>query len=329
MSLEPWLLHRDFACGALSSASHQLLGACVAATGSALELEPSTARTIFMRQMLFFGALLSLVALANAYTVVADHARGGDPLPLWKPLVWEYSSCLLVWLLVPLLEWWLAKFPIDRDNGWRSLPAHLFATAPFSLLHTEGMVLLRRLAYRVVGERYDFGPFWDNWPYEYRKDFVTYCLFIAILLAFKIYGLWLEARARSQSDLASLEPHPADARPLGVHPAGAPLGRLIVRKRNREIILDAGDIDRIDADGNYVVIHAAGQSYRLRDSLEGLAARLGAQRFARVHRAHVVNIDRILEIQPWDHGDYRILLKDGSFLNFSRRYRSRLSALIR
>jgi hypothetical protein len=291
----------------------------VAAIESALELEPSTARKIFFRQMMFFAAVLSLVALANAYTVVADHARNGDPLRLWRPMVWEFSSTGVIWLMVPLLGWWLTKFPLAQHHWWRSLPAHLLATVPFSLLHTEGMVLLRQLVYRAVGYRYDFGPFWDNWLYEYRKDFVTYCMIVATLLAFRIYGLWLEARARKQGDLASLDSQPA----------GAPLGRLIVRKRNREIILDAGDIDRIDADGNYVIIHAAGQSYRLRDSLEGLAGRLGEQRFARVHRAHVVNIDRILEIQPWEHGDYRILLKDGSFLNFSRRYRSRLSELIR
>jgi len=291
----------------------------LAETESPLELEPSTARKLFLRQTLFFAALLSLVALENAYTAVADHARSGNPLPLWRPMVWEYSSNLLIWLLVPLLAGWLARFPLAQQRWKRNLPAHLLATAVFSLLHTEGMVLLRQLAYRAVGEHYDFGPFWDNWLYEYRKDFVTYCLIVLTLQAFRTYGLWLDARARKQHDLASLDPRPANA----------PLGRLIVRKRNREFILDAGDIDRIEADGNYVVIHAAGESYRLRDSLEGLAGRLGEQRFARVHRAHVVNIDRILEIQPWDHGDYRILLKDGSFLNFSRRYRNRLSELIR
>jgi two-component system LytT family response regulator len=102
-----------------------------------------------------------------------------------------------------------------------------------------------------------------------------------------------------------------------------------VRKRNREFLLDVDEIDRIEADGNYVTVHAGGESYRVRESLEGLAARLGGERFARVHRAHVVNIDRIREIQPWENGDYRILLKDGSFLNFSRRYRSRLTHLFR
>ena len=72
-----------------------------------------------------------------------------------------------------------------------------------------------------------------------------------------------------------------------------------------------------------------GSRHAMRATLESLEARLDPAQFARVHRAHVVNIDRIREIQPWENGDYRILLKDGSFLNFSRRYRSRLTHLIR
>jgi DNA-binding LytR/AlgR family response regulator len=58
-----------------------------------------------------------------------------------------------------------------------------------------------------------------------------------------------------------------------------------------------------------------------------LERKLDPARFARVHRGHIVNLDRIREIQPWDSGDYRIVLADGSFVNFSRRYRSRLSRL--
>ena len=288
-------------------------------TEAAQELNASVARKIFLWQMIFFGVLLVLSALGNGYTVLADHARGGDPLPTWKPMVWEFSSCLMIWLLVPPVSWWLGKFPLTRTDWWRSLPAHLLASAPFSLLHTAGMVLLRKLAYRSVHDSYDFGPFWDNWLYEYRKDYFSYFIIVGALLAFRIYGLWLDARGRGTDEITSLDPHNGDS----------PLERLVVRKRNREFILEPGDIDRLEADGNYVVIHAGGESYRLRNSLEGLTRRLGEQRFARVHRTHVVNIDRIREIQPWDHGDYRIVLKDGSFVNFSRRYRSRLTYLFR
>jgi hypothetical protein len=272
------------------------------------EAEPDTgppdARRLIARQMLILAPLLAVSALVNTYSVLTDRAREGHPLPLWAPLIWESSSNFVWWLLIPAFSWWFARRPIERADWWRNLPAHLLATVPFSLLHVGGMVSMRKLAYWAAGRTYDFGPFWDNWLYEYRKDCVSYCLFLGLLLAFRARGLRLT--------------NP-------VHQEDAPVSRLVVRKRNREFILDADDIDRLEADGNYVVVHATGQSYRLRDSLDRLARRLGEQRFARVHRTHVVNIERIREIQPWDHGDYRILLKDGSFLNFSRRYRSRLS----
>jgi hypothetical protein len=281
------------------------------------ELSPATARKIFVWQMVFLTVLATLSTISNTYTVVADRARSGRPLPFIAPLIWESSSHIVMLMLVPALAWWLAKFPITRESWWRSLPAHLLATAPFSLLHTQGMVLLRELAYRSAGMRYDFGPFWSNWVYEYRKDFLTYWMLIGTLLAFRVYGLWLDSRERKVA-----EQPPPDA-----PEKNAPLERLVVHKRNREFILETGAIDRLAADGNYVLVYAAGESYRLRDSLEGLAQRLGEARFVRVHRTHVVNIDRIREIQPWDHGDYRIVLKDGSFVNFSRRYRTRLSHL--
>jgi len=284
-------------------------------------------RTIFRRAMLFFAALLTLSAFVNSYSIVADRARSGNPLDLWRPMVWEFSSVLLLWLLIPAVAWLLGHFPLRRDNWWRSLPAHVLATVPFSLAHTLGMVLLRKIAYRIAGERYDFGPFWDNWLYEYRKDFFVYALIVAALSAFTIYSLWLQTQSRTEGQAAGLPPLTVAA-DAASDPA-PPLDRLVVRKRNREFILDAADIDRLESDGNYVNIHTAGESYRLRDSLEGLHRRLGEKRFARVHRAHVVNIDRIREIQPWDNGDYRIVLKDGSFVNFSRRYRGRLDRLFR
>ena len=89
------------------------------------------------------------------------------------------------------------------------------------------------------------------------------------------------------------------------------------------------DVDRVEADGNYVMVHAQGSAYPRRESLAALEKKLDGRRFVRVHRGHLVNVDRIREIQPWDHGDYRILLRDGSYVNLSRRYRGRLQHLLR
>ena len=102
-----------------------------------------------------------------------------------------------------------------------------------------------------------------------------------------------------------------------------------MRELNRQFILNVSDIDRIEADGNHVTVHAQGDVYPRRESLFALEKRLDGRQFVRVHRGHLVNIARIREIQPWDHGDYRIVLQDGSCVNLSRRYRSRLEHLLR
>jgi DNA-binding LytR/AlgR family response regulator len=168
---------------------------------------------------------------------------------------------------------------------------------------------------------YDFGAWWPNWFYEYRKDLVAYALILGGLQAFRTYRLWLQTQV---AEPAAAEAPPASGPTV---PESAPLERLVVKKLNREFILNAADIDRIDANGNYVTIYAQGNAWPLRESMAALERRLDPARFARVHRGHIVNLDRVREIQPWDSGDYRIKLADGSFVNFSRRYRSRLPQL--
>ena len=277
------------------------------------ELTPSTARRIAVWQMAFFAALLTAIAVSNVFTTLADNARGGYILPWWEPTSWEFSSVSVTWCLIFGVAWWLKRFPITAATWWRSLPAHLLITFPYSLTHVGAMVGIRKLVYGALGHSYDFGAWWPNWFYEYRKDLVAYGIIVAGLMAFRVYGLWLDSRGSAAATAA---------------PAGhSPLERLVVRKLNREFILSIGDIDRIEADGNYVTVFVKGDSYPLRESLVALEKRLDQKHFARVHRGHIVNIDRIREIQPWDHGDYRIVLKDGSFVNFSRRYRSRLNHL--
>jgi hypothetical protein len=268
-------------------------------------------------QFIVFGGAITAITTVNALTDLSNFAREGRSLSPWEPFTWEYSSAILIWLLIPAIAWLNDRLLITARSWPWSVPAHVFATIPFSIVHVSGMVGLRRLAYMAAGRHYLFGPPLSGWFYEYRKDFVTYWLIIAALYAFRIYRLWLESHALPA--LASEVPDP-DA-------AGSGIQRLVVKKLNREFIPSTDDIDHIESDGNYVAIHAQGEIYPLRESLAALERRLDPKRFARVHRGHIVNLDRIREIQPWDSGDYRILLKDGSFVNFSRRYRSRLPQL--
>jgi hypothetical protein len=285
--------------------------------------EAGIRRRVLIWQIVIFGGTVAAICTMNVFTELTDSARGGGHLRWWEPTIWEYSSAVLIWALIPAIAWLYRRAPITAHTWRWAVPLHLAATPVFSLIHVGGMVLLRKLGYVLMHAHYDFGAWWPDWIYEYRKDLIAYALIVAGLQAFRIYRLWLEGHLAPTIAMASAEPATVPAMPELV----LPLERLVVKKLNREFILNAADIDRIDADGNYVTIHAQGQTWPLRESMAALERKLDSKHFARVHRRHIVNLDRIREIQPWDSGDYRIMLADGSFVNFSRRYRSRLPQL--
>ncbi len=105
------------------------------------------------------------------------------------------------------------------------------------------------------------------------------------------------------------------------------LERLLVEARGRIFFVKLDTVDWIEAERNYVRLHVGPESYLVRGTLTALQDRLDPARFARVHRSHTVNLDRIQELIPWSHGEFIIVLRDGTRLPVSRRYRDRLPHL--
>jgi two-component system, LytTR family, response regulator len=101
-----------------------------------------------------------------------------------------------------------------------------------------------------------------------------------------------------------------------------------VRTGGRIRIVQAADVDWIRSADNYVTIVAGGREYLLRETMDGLERELDPQRFVRVHRSAIVQVDRILELQPSFHGDFSIVLRDGSRLPLSRTYRDRVARVL-
>jgi two-component system LytT family response regulator len=89
------------------------------------------------------------------------------------------------------------------------------------------------------------------------------------------------------------------------------------------------DVDRVEAEGNYVAVVAGGRRHLVRESLHVLASRLDPTEFVRVHRSHVVRIDRIRRLEPCGHGEYELTLADGTRLTASRSYREQVRRLLR
>jgi two-component system LytT family response regulator len=104
--------------------------------------------------------------------------------------------------------------------------------------------------------------------------------------------------------------------------------RIVVRSERRLLFLRQEEIDWVEAAGNYVRLHVRGSTHVLRQSMKNMEARLDPDVFVRIHRSAIVNADRIRELQPWLHGEYVVILDDGTRLSASRVFSGRLNALI-
>lgn len=261
-------------------------------------------------EIAFWPLFFVINTALNGVISVMDH----PDFPPWQPWTWEASSAVAMLALIPFLVWASRRWPIRFETWQQNLPRHLIYSVVFSLVHVGGMVALRKLVYALAGHHYDFGTWWTDFGYEYLKDVRTY---FWILAGIGLYRFWVvrfqgEARLLAEPDVGP-----------PVEPVDQP-ERFLVRKLGKEFLLAAREIEWLQASGNYVNLHVRGRDYPLRATMASTEARLDAQRFLRVHRSYVVNLDFLAEIEPLETGDARLLMRDGVKIPCSRRYRAAL-----
>jgi two-component system, LytTR family, response regulator len=101
--------------------------------------------------------------------------------------------------------------------------------------------------------------------------------------------------------------------------------RLMIKAGGRICFVRIADVDWIEAAGNYVDLHVGKERHLLRETLSALERKLDPARFVRIHRSTIVNLERIRELQPAFHGDYIVMLHDGTELAVSRTCRDKLA----
>ncbi len=102
------------------------------------------------------------------------------------------------------------------------------------------------------------------------------------------------------------------------------LERFVIKSGGRVFFLRAEDIEWIEAAGNYVKLHVGAETHVFRETMNALEAQLNPGTFFRIHRSHIVNIERVRELQPWFNGEYVVFLTSGARLTLSRGYREKL-----
>ena len=243
-----------------------------------------------------FAAIAVLVAGVNAINVISAQENGRS---LAEPLVWEGSSwlSLLVFLWIPWEAWRWAP-PSVRPH-WK-LFLHLPAALAFAFAHVGGFDLLRMLAYRLVGARYEFGPFATQLFFEMRKDLLGYALFIGL---FSLFDHLLQRRNE-------MPPSTFDIRD----------GAKLTRVKLEEILA-------VTSAGNYVeFILGDGRRLLMRAPLHSVEQDLGLRGFVRTHRSWLVNASKVTTLKPEGSGDYTVELGKQS-VPLSRRFPDALTKL--
>ncbi len=254
--------------------------------------------------MAAFAAATVVGALLVGVDVVSRRSTG-DAVPVsW--IVAEQIVPLYGWaLLAPALIALLRRTAVTRERLWRGVAIH-FAIAP--LVAIAKLTVSAPLAELFVWAPRDV-PFEDGfrWLLAHRipSNAVVYWLIVAVY----------HAVARPPSAPAEASSVPGDR-------------RLPLRSEGRIVLVESADIDYVAGDGNYVLVHVAGAVHRVRGTLASFETRLPAGGFLRIHRSRLVNLTRIRDVQPWLHGDYLVVLRDGTTLVSGRAHRARVRALI-
>ncbi len=135
---------------------------------------------------------------------------------------------------------------------------------------------------------------------------------------------WAKAAVRRDREEAAALPPAALAELRGDR---KPLERVTIKTAGRIYFLNTCDVEWVEAAGNYLRLHVGAKTHMLRETMNNLESRLDPDRFWRIHRSTIVNVDRIRELQPLFHGDYVVVLRDGTELTLSRTYRRNLPGL--
>jgi len=259
-------------------------------------------------------SVVAISAFANIGVEIIEIRREHSPTPTWEPITWEVSSAIAVLILLPLLLAFDRRRPMRWDNLHVTIPRHALGSLIYCGLHVTLMVGMRKVIYSMKGSHYDFGNVPTELLYEYLKDARSYFYTLAIIYAYRYILLRLQGEARVLGPPDAGLPSESADRPQ----------RFLVRKLGKEFLVAASDVEWLEAQGNYVNLHARGRAYPLRSTMSAIEQLLDPAKFVRVHRSYIVNLDHLAEIEPLDTGDARLKLRDGSAVPCSRTFRAAL-----
>jgi DNA-binding LytR/AlgR family response regulator len=256
----------------------------------------------------FFVTLVAILWTADTFTKLSQIRFMGYAPDMFRLVTEQVTSALVVLLLIPVVAWWLTRFPIRRDRAVSAAVGHVVGSVLFAVAHYFLMVAMRYVVFLFVSASYVFSDFWfRNLLIEYQKDIKIYLGIVAIIGAYRYYR-----RTGHNAPAATVASD-----------------RIIVQTGKGETIIRRDDIECLEAARNYVTVSTAERDFLVRNTLNKLEQQLAPGGIVRTHRSYLVNIDKIEEIRTTDSGGREIRLQGGKTVPLSRGYRDSFKSLFK
>jgi hypothetical protein len=257
----------------------------------------------------------------------------------WQNNLATWLICAYSWaLLTPLILVLATRFPPTLKNWRRCLMVHVPAAVTLSFF---------QLALYLIVWQSIYGPK-PGGPFEQYKNLVVEEFHAGILIYISILAInfvrvflsksledsripRMNGIPAEKSDddqiLSSTNGNGVDTKPF----AGFPLyvTRILVKENGRIIFVKPNDIDWINSEGNYVKLHTRARRYLVRETMNAMEQKLNPSAFVRIRRSTIVRVEQITELRPAFNGGFKVVLKDGTILDASRRYRKILETILK
>ena len=169
-------------------------------------VSPRPARLRWLRPgwPLYIAGVTALGLWQGLNALINIRSMGMSHIQSWKPFLWETSSVLVILALIPAIVWIERRFRLDSRPRGRIVAVHLLSACVFSVIHTSGMVAIRKIGFTIAGEHYDFGNVLVQGFYELQKDLVTYMVILLGVFAVREFRVRRAGELRASALAADL-----------------------------------------------------------------------------------------------------------------------------
>ncbi len=280
------------------------------------------------KNILYVFAFFTFIAIITSLQVYFSGTAEKFGISYQTLLLLHLSSWYLWAILSPVIYFLAVKFPLSKTKWLKSIVINIFSSLIIAFVHIflENITNAIFEGAALFDERFNKNLI-NIALFSIHKDILVYWLLLLASHAYLYFINYKSERSNNEGLRKDINQLEAKVEEFELNGKGR-LKKIAIKNKGRTIYLKIENIDWIEAADYYIEINVSGKKYLLRESLNNIEKQLDKNKFYRIHRSHIINVEKIKELEHLNKGDYLVTLYEGTQLKMSRSRKKELSKLI-